>query len=98
PGKYDLRDDTTVIQAISIAGGFSPKSKKSEALLFRRTSDEWVEVRKIDLKRLLVKRELSEDLHLRPGDMVLIPQSKIPEITRFIPVPALGMYFNPLPH
>jgi polysaccharide export outer membrane protein len=81
PGKYDLRDDTTVIQAISIAGGFSPKSKKSEALLFRRTSDEWVEVQKIDLKRMLVHHELSEDPHLRPGDMVLIPQSKIPDLT-----------------
>ena len=96
PGKYELQGDTTVTEAISIAGGFGQKAKRSEALLFRRTSDDWVEVRKVDLKRMLVQRELSEDLHLRPGDMVLLPKSKIPEIERFIPVPSLGMYF-PLP-
>jgi polysaccharide biosynthesis/export protein len=96
PGKYDLRGDTTVSQAVAIAGGFSGKAKTSEIVLFRRVSDQWAETRKIDLKRMLNNKELDEDLHLRPGDMVLVPQSTMSKLARFIPIPSLGMYLNPL--
>jgi len=96
PGKYDLRGDTTVLEAITIAGGVSDKSKTSQVLLFRRVSDDWVEVKQVDMRRMLRERDLSEDLHLRPGDMVLVPKSLFSKLSRFIPVPSLGMYFNPL--
>ena len=96
PGKYDLRGDTTVLEAITIAGGVSDKSKTSQVLVFRRVSDDWVEVKQVDMRRMVRERDLSEDLHLRPGDMVLVPKSMFSKLARFIPVPSLGMYFNPL--
>ena len=96
PGKYDFTGDTTVTQALAIAGGFTEKAKRREVLLFRRVSDEWAEVKKIDVNRMVDKRVLVEDLHLRPGDMLLISKSQISKITRFIPIPSLGMYFNPI--
>ena len=96
PGKYDLRGDTTVLEAITIAGGVSDKSKTSQVLVFRRVSDDWVEVKQVDIRRMVRERDLSEDLHLRPGDMVLVPKSMFSKLARFIPVPSLGMYFNPL--
>jgi protein involved in polysaccharide export with SLBB domain len=83
---------------VAIAGGFSDRAKSSEVVLFRRVSDNWAEVRKVNLKRMLNKQDLAEDLHLRPGDMLLVPRSSLSKITRFIPVPSLGMYFNPLPN
>ena len=43
PGKYDLRGDTTILQAVAMAGDFKPQSKSSQVLLFRRVSDDWVE-------------------------------------------------------
>ena len=98
PGKFDLRGDTTISQAVAIAGGFSDRAKSSEVVLFRRVSDNWAEVRKVNLKRMLNKQDLAEDLHLRPGDMLLVPRSPLSKIMRFIPVPSLGMYFNPLPN
>ena len=96
PGKYDLRGDTTVSQAVQIAGGFNEKAKRTDVVLFRRVSDQWAEVRRINLKRMLDGEDLAEDLHLRPGDMVLVPQSTMSHLARFIPVPNLGLYFNPL--
>jgi polysaccharide export outer membrane protein len=96
PGKYDYTGDTTVTQALAIAGGFTDKSKTREVLLFRRVSDEWAEVKRIDVKKMFGKGDLSEDLHLRPGDMVLVSKSTMSKIARFIPVPSMGMYFNPL--
>jgi polysaccharide export outer membrane protein len=95
PGKYDLRGDTTVIQAVTIAGGFNDRAKSSEVLLFRRISNDYVEVKKVDLKSMLRAKDLKEDLHLRPGDMVLVPKTKLSAFSRFIPVASLGMYFNP---
>ncbi len=95
PGKYDLRGDTTLTQAVAIAGGFTEKSKHSQVLLFREVSDDWVEVKKIDAKRILQAKNIQEDLHLRPGDMIFVPQNAYSKIQPYIPKPYLGWYFHP---
>jgi polysaccharide biosynthesis/export protein len=97
PGKYDLRGDTTVIQAVAIGGGFTESSKHSQVWLFRRVSNDWVETRKLDVKKMLSAGKLSEDLHLRPGDMLYVPKSTLGKIRRYIPVASTGTYFNPTP-
>lgn len=97
PGKYDLREDTTVSEAIAIAGGLTPKSKSSEVLLFRRSTPGFVEVKKIDLKKILRAGDFQEDSYLRPGDMLFVPQNAISKIERFLPTSSLSMYFNPIP-
>jgi polysaccharide biosynthesis/export protein len=96
PGKYDLRGEATVMQALTVAGGLNDRAKTSEILLFRRVSEEMVEVKKINIKAMMKSKDLSEDLHLRAGDMILVPRSTMSKISRFIPLPTLGMYFNPL--
>ncbi len=96
PGKYDLRGDTTILQAVAVAGDFKAESKSSQVLLFRRVSDDWAEVRQVDIKQMLRKRDLAEDLHLRPGDMVFVPKNPWSRLDRFVPVPTLGMFINPL--
>jgi polysaccharide export outer membrane protein len=95
PGKFDMRGDTTVMQAVTIAGGLSDRARSSQLLLFRRVSQDTVEVKKIDVKRMVRNLDLSEDLHLRPGDMILVPRSNMSKISRFIPYPSMGMYFSP---
>jgi len=97
PGKYDLREDITVSEAIAIAGGLTPKSKSSEVLLFRRSSPGFVEVKKIDLKRIVRGGNFQEDSYLRPGDMLFVPQNAISRIERFLPTSSLSLYFNPIP-
>ena len=44
PGKYTLRGDTTLTEAVAMAGGFTTASKHSQVLLFRKV-DESVELR-----------------------------------------------------
>lgn len=91
PGKYELRDDTTVTEALAIAGGFNGKAKHSQVLLFRRVSQEWVEAREINVKQLLSGKNLSEDVHLKPGDMIYVPQNRWSKVKQFIPYTALSM-------
>lgn len=95
PGKYDLRGDTTLAEAIAIAGGFTGQSKHSQVLLFRRVSNDWAEARIIDVKKMFAEGNLKEDLHLQPGDMIFVPQNKISKIKPWIPYPSLTTGFYP---
>ena len=91
PGKYELRADTTVTEAIAVAGGFTESSKHSQVLLFRRVSSNWLEVKKLDVKKMFQVGDLTEDPHLQPGDMFFVPQNRISKIRRYIPTSGLGM-------
>lgn len=95
PGKYELRADTTVAEAVQIAGGFTPQSKHSQVILFRRVNDNLVETRLLNLKKMLSQPRLEEDAHLRPGDMVFVPQNEISKIARFLTKPSVSMYMSP---
>jgi protein involved in polysaccharide export with SLBB domain len=95
PGKFELRGDTTLVQAVAIAGGFTESSKHSQVFLFRRVSNDWVETKQFNLKKMLKGGNLHEDAHLQPGDMLYVPRNTYSKLKRFIPVATLGTYFNP---
>lgn len=91
PGKYDMRADTTLTEAIAVAGGFTQSAKHSQVLLFRRVSNNWVEVKRLDVKKMFRAANLSEDLHLQPGDMFFVPQNGISKFGKYIPNPGIGV-------
>jgi len=95
PGKYDLRGDTTLTQAVAIAGGFSNGSKASQVLLFRRVSDEWMEARIINVAKMHKSGSLKEDPLLHPGDMLFVPKTAFSKIERFLPSAQMGTMFKP---
>jgi polysaccharide biosynthesis/export protein len=97
PGKYELRSDTTLTEAVAIAGGFTEASKHSQVVLFRRLPNDknMVEAKIFNVKEMLASRNLQEDPHLLPGDMLFVPQNTISKIQRYIPTPGLGAFFNP---
>ena len=96
PGKYELRGDVTVNEAIAIAGGFTQQALHSQVVLFRRVATDVAEAHVVDLKKMLDARDLREDLHLRPGDFIFVPQSRIAKIRKFVPTNSLSWYMNPL--
>jgi len=95
PGKYELRADTTMIQAVAIAGGYTPRAKHSQVVLFRRVSEETVEAHLLNAKSMLKARALSEDIHLQPGDLLFVPQNLISKIRQYLPASNLSMYASP---
>jgi len=94
PGKYELRAETTVLEAVEIAGGFTHEARHSQVLLFRRVSDDLVEARVFNLKKMLKEKKLGEISLLRPGDMVFVPQNSVSKIERFLSKPSLSMYLK----
>jgi polysaccharide biosynthesis/export protein len=95
PGKYDLRGNTTLVEAIAIAGGFTESSKHSQVLLFRRVDDQWMEAKIIDVKKMEKMGNLKEDPFLHPGDMLFVPKNTFSKIEHFIPSYNMGTYFRP---
>jgi len=98
PGKFDLRGDTSVAQAVAIAGGLSASAKHSQILLFHRVPDGWVQVKRVNLKKMLKEANLEEDAQLQAGDFLFVPKNTFSKIERFIPTSSVGMYTNPVLH
>lgn len=96
PGKYELRSETTVVEAVAIAGGFTGQARHSEVVLFRALAGDATEARTLDVKKLLKTKSLTEDLRLRPGDMVFVPQNTISKVRKYLPLPTTGVYVNPM--
>jgi polysaccharide biosynthesis/export protein len=95
PGKYDLRGPLTVTEAVAIAGGFNDSAKHSQVVLFHPTPNGVFEAKLLNVKQLLASRDLSEDIYLRPGDMLYVPQSTISKIRKYLPSSTVGAYYNP---
>jgi polysaccharide biosynthesis/export protein len=95
PGKYELRSPTTVTEAIAMAGGLTEQSKHSQVVLFRRAGEGFVESRVLNVKAMLSSYNLNEDVELRPGDMLFVPQNRISKIKKFLPVASLSTFFTP---
>lgn len=77
PGKYPLKSHTTVLQAISIAGGFTPFASKNKMQVVRNnvgangeSSENRIPVRYDDL---LTGKGEPGNFMLRSGDTVVVP-------------------------
>jgi len=63
PGKYNLERGTTVLMAISIGGGLTPKAAPSRTRITREQNGKKVEIR-IGMEALVI-----------PGDTIIVPES-----------------------
>ena len=92
PGKYDLRGATTVTEAIAIAGGFKNSARPTQVLVFRRVSDDWVQVKTLNMSKLVRAASLRENIELQPGDILFVPKNRISLIKDYIPRLSVGLY------
>jgi polysaccharide export outer membrane protein len=74
PGKYPLKSKTTLLQGITIAGGFSPTAARNQMVIFRFTESA------TGMKRLtasyddiVLRGGITENFELKSGDTVVIP-------------------------
>jgi polysaccharide export outer membrane protein len=95
PGKYELRGDLPVNEAIAIAGGFTQQARHSQVILFRRISAYVAESHLIDVKRMLDSRDLHKDLRLQPGDFIYVPQRQISKVRKYVPTNSMSRYMDP---
>jgi len=77
PGKYPLKSYATVLQAISLAGGFSQYASENDMQVVRRTRDEEGNMQEIRIPvqydALLSPEGSNYNFVLHPGDTIVVP-------------------------
>ncbi len=96
PGKIEMRERVTAIQAIMLAGGLKESARSSQILLFRKINSDTAEVKVLNLRKIKRTSDLENDLTLQAGDMLLVPRDTLSKIERFIKLASVAAYINPL--
>jgi polysaccharide biosynthesis/export protein len=97
PGQYDMRRETTVSEAIAVAGGLIPTAKTQVFLFHHTPPDDVFEVRKMNLKEVLDGKHPEEDAVLKPGDMVFVPEKFIANFRKYVPYTLNAGSYVPIP-
>ena len=74
PGKFPLKSETTILQAVSIAGGFSQWAEKDRMIILRKDPGRPEEGRiTVRYKQIVSGKVPNANILLKPGDTVIIP-------------------------
>ena len=95
PGRIEMRERVTALQAIMLAGGMKESAKSSQVVLLRKINSEIAEVKLLNLKNIKRTSDLENDLTLQPGDIVFVPRDKISKIERFMRVASIAAFIAP---
>jgi polysaccharide biosynthesis/export protein len=73
PGVYTQPEALSLLKLVSLAGGFTKYAAPGRATLIRRDGDKKI-LMKVDLKDIMNDPKTNEDLPLRPGDVLIVPE------------------------
>jgi len=71
-GALVLKSKTTLLQAISLAGGFTQYAKRNEITLLRKTAQRHERIL-VSYDKILSGKNPEQNLILEPGDTVVVP-------------------------
>ena len=79
PGQYRLQKPTSVMQALSMAGGWNNGGNLREIVIFRRTEDWQLMATKLNMRDALLGKCLvpADEIWIRDSDVVLVPKSNV---------------------
>lgn len=78
PGLYDLKDNTTLLSALTLASGPTDRGSVRNTVIVRGDRSKPQRV-SCNLSKLFDKGDLSQDVALQPGDVVIVPETKKPD-------------------
>ena len=73
PGVYSQPEALTLLKLVTLAGGFTKYAAPRRSTLIRRDGEKKT-LLKIDLKDIMNDPKTNEDIALRPGDVLIIPE------------------------
>jgi polysaccharide export outer membrane protein len=84
PGLLTLSGPTTVLEAISQAGGFKDTARRKEVLIIRRSGQKQPNILMVNADHLLKPRYADQDITLQPYDVVYVPKSRIANLNQWV--------------
>ncbi|MCG6533456.1 MAG: polysaccharide biosynthesis/export family protein [Syntrophales bacterium LBB04] len=79
PGAYDIASVPTVLNALTLAGGFKRSGEIEEIAVFRNEGLERPIAFKVDIKMALKKGIALNNIKLKPGDIIYVPKTRLDE-------------------
>lgn len=74
PGKYPLKSKTTLVQAITVAGGFTAVAARNKLVVFRFTdTGNGNEKIKASYDDIVLRDGTKQNIELKPGDQIVVP-------------------------
>ena len=77
PGAYEMISRVNLLDALSLSGGFKKSASLDEVVIFRNDGLERPLAMKVDLQAVLAGGLASNNLDLRPADIIYVPKTKI---------------------
>jgi protein involved in polysaccharide export with SLBB domain len=98
PGSLELRSVQTLLQAIILAGGFTPEAHRKYVLHARPVGERELKVVAVDVTKLLKTGNNQQEIILQDGDYVFVPDSKLSKFAAIVNafraiVPGYGIQF-----
>lgn len=75
PGSVAYREGMTVLDVILESGGLTPFAAGNRAKIVRKDENGKIHEIKVKLERLVEKGKIEENVEVRPGDMIVVPES-----------------------
>ncbi len=74
PGKYPLKSKTTLLQALTLAGGLKPEAARNKIGVFRfgRNGEKDIKL-KLSYDDIVLREGSEHNIELKPGDTVVVP-------------------------
>jgi polysaccharide export outer membrane protein len=74
PGRYPLKSKTTLLQGITIAGGFTPIAARNQIVIFRFTeSAPGIKRLTASYDEIVLRGGIAENFELKSGDTIVVP-------------------------
>lgn len=74
PGKFPLKSKTTLLQAITIAGGFTPTAARNKIVIFRFAKEGSGQIKlKASYDDIVLRDGSNQNVELKPGDQIVVP-------------------------
>lgn len=86
PGRYDLREGHTLMQAIILAGGFTREANRKMVMLARPDTEGKLKMTAFDTMQMLSDSRTVREVTLEGGDYIFVPDSKLSKMSRVIEV------------
>lgn len=75
PGFFPLNHPLTILEIISMSGGFTSKANQSAILLMRKGPLGQADFKTLNLNKTVQEMDLSSNIELQKGDIVYVPES-----------------------
>lgn len=82
-GAYEIRQPVTILQALSLAGGYTPTAELRNVIVFRQHEKKRM-ARSLNLKEVIDVERDSSFFYLRPNDIVYVPKTRIANLAQLM--------------